>query len=123
MPGMRKSQTNRSGGSSTALSRASAASFAVETLPSGASAPFSIPRIMGLSSTSRTLTLFDMQLFLLANADEVAALSASLMFKRDFANFDALVERLAHIVHGERGNAHGGQRFHLHSRCGRGCDL
>src|ERR1700683_5265998 len=102
---------------------ASAASFAVDTMPSGVRAPFNIPRIMGLSSTRKSLTLFDMELFLLTGADVIAALAASLTLKHDFANLDALVESLAHIVHGKRGDADRRQGFHLDAGCSRGCNL
>src|SRR5579863_6162897 len=103
---------------------ASAASEAVVTMASGVKAPRNICRIMGLSSTSKTLTLLAMgRVMSGTGADIVATLAAGLALEHDFANFDALVQRLAHIVHSESGDAGSHQSFHLHARGRSGRDL
>src|SRR5258707_15157004 len=79
-----------------------------------------ISRTMGLSSTSRTLTLLGMRkLFLMlvfrTLARVLSAFSAGLSFQNDLANGNAFIQGLAHVVHRERGYAGGDQRFHFHS--------
>src|ERR1700730_16483514 len=104
-----------SGGLSTALSSASGASVAVVMCASWPRACFSIPRIMGLSSTSSTVALCGILGFLRSGsgAPVIAALAAGLRSQDYLANLNALVEGFAHVVDGEGGNAGGHQRFHL----------
>src|SRR3977135_1571780 len=106
-----------SGASSTAFSKASAASPAVETSASGERACLSIPSTMGLSSTSRSFTLLGIVLFEFAAA-VVAAFAAGFLLQPKVANLDALVEGLAHVVDGQRRNSGRDQGFHLHSGLG-----
>src|SRR5437868_4389032 len=121
MPGMRKSVTSRSGGSSTAFSNASAASDAVATWAKVERDCFSIPSTMGLSSTRSTFTLLDMAwLRLPARAGIVTAFTAGLAFQHDLADFDALVESLTHVVHGQGSDAGRYQRLHFHAGGSRG---
>src|SRR6516225_857001 len=113
----------RSGCSSMALSNASAPSESVCTVAKWASACRNNSSTMGLSSTSRTLMLLGMMLlfpgFHLPGGMlplVLAALAAGLPFQHDLANGDALVQGLAHVVNGERGDAGGDQRLHFHPR-------
>src|SRR5258708_39124454 len=108
-----------SGASSTAFSRASAASPAVEISASGVSACLSIPRIMGLSSPSRSFTLLGIVLLNFAAA-VVAALAARFAFQFQVADFDALIQRLAHVVDRQRRDPGRDQCFHLDSGLGGG---
>src|SRR5258708_37932970 len=111
-----------SGASSTAFSRASAASPAVEISASGVSACLSIPRIMGLSSPSRSFTLLGIVLLNFAAA-VVAALAARFAFQFQVADFDALIQRLAHVVDRQRRDPGRDQCFHLDSGLGGGLHL
>src|ERR1700691_4844830 len=109
-----------SGRLSTAFSNASAASVATATSASGESACCNIPSTIGLSSTSRILTLLAItlnqgQLLLLRASSVVAALAAGFFLQNYFPDFDALVERLAHVVHSQSGHAGRNERFHLHA--------
>src|SRR3982074_1006195 len=63
------------------------------TLPDGRNAP-SLSRVDAASSVD-------------------AASPAALEHQADVADNHLLVDRLPHVVHGERGHRHGGQRFHL----------
>src|SRR5580693_500468 len=114
-----------SGRLSTAFSNASAASVPTATSASGESACCNIPSTIGLSSTSRILTLLAIamnqgQLLSLRAPPEVATLAARFFLQNDFPDFDAFVERLAHVVHSQSGHAGRNQRFHLHASLGRG---
>src|SRR6267378_3798509 len=105
-----------SGASSTAFSNASGASPAVEISASGESACFSIPSNIGLSSTSRTLTLLGIENYLpllLTLAAVVAALPARFSFQPQIADLDPLIQSLAHVIDSHRGNPGRHQRFHL----------
>src|SRR6266705_2214684 len=97
-----------SGFSSTAFSSASAASPAVEISASGVRACLSMPSTMGLSSTSRTFTLLGIENLLalaLVLAAVVAALAARFPLQHQLADFDTLIERLAHVIHSQGCNA------------------
>src|SRR5437868_12089644 len=111
MPGMRKSQTSRSGVSSTAFSSASAESLAVVIAASGDSACCSMPRIIGLSSTRSSLTLSGM--IRLFSAPVLSGLAAALAFEHDLANLDTLVRAFEHVVQRQRANADRHQGLHL----------
>src|SRR6185369_6638677 len=118
----------RSGGDSTILSRPSAESDAVSRLANFSRAWLSMPRIMGLSSIRRTLTVPAMALLRLSfrlcsassGAAVIAALATGFALQYDVANFDSLIQRFAHVVNGKRGDTGGDQRFHLDSGYG-GC--
>src|ERR1700674_283649 len=80
---------------------------------------------MGLSSTSRTLTLLAMRKLFLklvyrAHTSVLSAFPAGLSFQNDLANGDAFVQGLAHVVHHECCYAGSDQRLHFHSGSG-GC--
>src|SRR2546422_6427377 len=114
-----------SGPSSTAFSRASAASPAVEISASGVRACLSMPSTMGLSSTSSTLTLLGIKDLLalslaLVLAAVVAALAARLSNQHQLADFDTLIERLAHVIDSQGCNTGGDQRFHFDAGLGGG---
>src|SRR6266446_811553 len=112
-----------SGASSTAFSRASAASPAVEISASGVRACLSMPSTMGLSSTSSTLTLLgikDLLALSLVLAAVVAALAARLSNQHQLADFDTLIERLAHVIDSQGCNTGGDQRFHFDAGLGGG---
>src|SRR6266404_4454630 len=112
-----------SGPSSTAFSRASAASPAVEISASGVRACLSMPSTMGLSSTSSTLTLLgieDLLALALVLAVVVAALATRLPLQHQFADFDTLIERLAHVIDSQGCNAGGDQSFHFDAGLGGG---
>src|SRR5437868_13675549 len=96
----------RSGGSSTAFSRASAPSVAVLTTAIEPSACFSMPSTIGLSSTSRTLTLAAISTQF-AGAGVVAALATGFALQDHFADLDSLIEGLAHVVNRQGGDAGG----------------
>jgi len=57
---------------------------------------------------------------LLANAGVGTALASGLVFEHDFPDFNSLVQRFTHIVHGQRGDAGRDQGFHLDPRYRRG---
>src|SRR5260370_7008091 len=114
----------RSGFSSMALSKASAPSLSVCTVQKWTRACRNSSRIMGLSSTSRTLTLLGMMrtYFLACDrgnfASILSALAARLALQDDFANGDVFIQGLAHVVNGQRGDTGSHQRLHLHSGLG-----
>src|SRR4051794_29546069 len=119
MPGMRKSLTNKSGGSSTARSNASAESVVVLTIASGVNASRSMRRTIGLSSTSSSFTLFAMRPNAYPIATKVATLSAGFPLEHNLAYLNAFIQGLAHIVHGQSGDTCCHQGFHLDTRHGR----
>src|SRR5215469_15010023 len=128
MPFMAKSVIIRSGFSSMALRRASPASVSVCTVEKWARACRSISRIMGLSSTSRTLMFVGMIKLSLGRPVQVqrtvtpilAAFAAGLALQHDLANSNALIQGFAHVVDGQRGDAGGDQRLHFHAGLGGG---
>src|SRR5687768_8579170 len=61
---------------------------------------------MRSSASSTEITLFPL---------ESAGLAARLVDQPDVADPHAPVERLAHVVDGERGDGNGCQRFHFHA--------
>src|SRR5580765_2520645 len=111
-----------SGPSSTAFNSASAASPAVEISARGVRACLSIPSTMGLSSTSRTFTLLGIEelLALVLVLAVVAALAARLSLQHQLPDFDALVERLAHVINSQGCDAGGDQSFHFDAGLGGG---
>src|SRR5882724_3377831 len=112
-----------SGPSSTAFSRASAASPAVEISASGVRACLSMPSTMGLSSTSRTFTLLGIENLLalaLVLAAVVAALAARLPLQHQLPDLNALVKRLAHVIDSQGCDAGGDQSFHFDAGLGGG---
>ena len=60
------------------------------------------------------------RLGLLADAGVVAALASGFVLEHDLPDFDSLVQRFTHIVHGQRGDAGRDQGFHLDARNRRG---
>src|SRR5580698_10549350 len=78
---------------------------------------------IGLSSTRRSFTSFGM---VLSGAAVVSAFAAGLALQNNVANLDPLIKPFQHVICGQRGNADGYERFHLHSGfgCGYyfGCD-
>src|SRR6516225_3241284 len=122
---------SRSGGSSMALSKASAPSVAVSTgVVSSARSRRNISKIIGLSSTSRVFTLAAMTLLLypsiqfmpvLVLAAVLATLAPRLALQDDLADFDTFIQGLAHVIDGKSGNTRCYQRFHLDASGGRRC--
>src|SRR5882672_4239581 len=112
-----------SGASSTAFRRASAASPAVEISARGVRACLSMPSTIGLSSTSRTFTLLGIEnLLALARplASVVATLAARLSLQHQLADFDALIERFAHVIDSQDCDPGGDHSFHFDAGLGDG---
>src|SRR5438045_3553307 len=114
----------RSGLSSMALSMASAPSVRVLTLENWATACRSISRTMGLSSTSRTLILLGMEPISYAHCSPASAGNhrscRPIYAPGQPRGFHALIQGLAHVINGKRGQRGSHQRLHLYAGWGGG---